>query len=344
MDSSNNVYFSDASAIRKLDPSGNVTTIAGDSSPIGTYSSPSDGTGIAATFNSPSWMAINNNIIYIVDYNTIIRLLDITTNVVTTFSLAEGINAGIYGIGVRNDGYIYIRTGGYRIYKIDLSGNVVTTVENGLQLNGDGGIAFDNNILYTTFNQYSLVHQMDSNSLGFTNDIGVRIQGGAGHLDGSQNTAYFNWPYAVATDASGNVYITEKTNVDIRKISSTDLSVTTLAGVPGVSGFLDGPYDQAQFITPHGIAVSADGSLIYVTDTNNRRIRLIKNAKFLTLMTTPGDTGAQGHTGDTGPPGTASFYTPATPSNWDGTAPSTIGAAIDRMATALAGLLTNAIP
>jgi glucose/arabinose dehydrogenase len=48
--------------------------------------------------------------------------------------------------------------------------------------------------------------------------------------------------------------------------------VTTIAG--GMRGFADGKGDAAQFDTPDGVAVGADGTL-YVADTANNAIRKI---------------------------------------------------------------------
>jgi hypothetical protein len=50
--------------------------------------------------------------------------------------------------------------------------------------------------------------------------------------------------------------------------------VTTIAGVPGVSGYLDGDGSIAKFNRPQGIAIDALGTL-YVSDTENNSIRII---------------------------------------------------------------------
>lgn len=73
--------------------------------------------------------------------------------------------------------------------------------------------------------------------------------------------------------------------------------VTTLAGEwidtfgTGYAGAADGPADEASFHTPQGLALGADGSLLYVADTNNHRIRQIDLAAR--MVTTIAGTGAQ---------------------------------------------------
>jgi hypothetical protein len=51
--------------------------------------------------------------------------------------------------------------------------------------------------------------------------------------------------------------------------------VSTVAGVPGVSGFLDGEADEALFNAPMGIVVAADGT-VFVADTGNHLVRAIE--------------------------------------------------------------------
>ena len=93
-----------------------------------------------------------------------------------------------------------------------------------------------------------------------------------GFADGPGISAQFYEPYGVAVDAQGNVYVADGIeNHKIRKISP-DGVVSTLAG--STKGFTDGPGDTAQFDTPYGIAVDAQG-IVYVADSKNNKIRKI---------------------------------------------------------------------
>jgi sugar lactone lactonase YvrE len=100
--------------------------------------------------------------------------------------------------------------------------------------------------------------------------------GDAGFADGTggpTGTALFNGPDGVAVDSSGNVFVTDSLNNRIREIAAGTHSVSTLAG-SGVAGFLDGDGGTAQFSSPVGLAIDAQGTL-YVGDSANQRIRII---------------------------------------------------------------------
>ncbi|HSY18273.1 MAG TPA: chitobiase/beta-hexosaminidase C-terminal domain-containing protein [Candidatus Acidoferrales bacterium] len=90
--------------------------------------------------------------------------------------------------------------------------------------------------------------------------------------DGSGAGAFFNMPVGIALDTTGNLFVTDKNNDVIRKISGG--TVTTLAGTAGSAGSNDGIGAAAQFHFPTGIAI--DGSnKTYVADTFNDTIRKV---------------------------------------------------------------------
>src|SRR5581483_10940346 len=119
-------------------------------------------------------------------------------------------------------------------------------------------------------------------------------QGGSADVTGTN--ARFVYPYAVAVDAAGNVYVTDIGNQNIRKITAGGV-VTTLAGTVGVAGSVGGNGTAAQFNLAQGIAVDATGNL-YVSDTNNSTIRRIApNGAVTTLAGVAGQTGSADGTG-----------------------------------------------
>jgi hypothetical protein len=63
--------------------------------------------------------------------------------------------------------------------------------------------------------------------------------GQAGSADGTGSGALFLYPYAVAVDASGNVYVADSGNNNIREVSPGG-STRTLAGAAGAAGNVDG--------------------------------------------------------------------------------------------------------
>lgn len=105
-------------------------------------------------------------------------------------------------------------------------------------------------------------------SSGVVTTLAGTIQG---FNDGSGTSAQFNYPSRVAVDVFGNVYVADRDNHKIRKITSSGV-VTTLAG--STQGYNDGPGASAQFDSPNDVAVDASGN-VYVADSNNHKIRKI---------------------------------------------------------------------
>ncbi|MEZ0368440.1 MAG: spondin domain-containing protein [Candidatus Sericytochromatia bacterium] len=92
-----------------------------------------------------------------------------------------------------------------------------------------------------------------------------------GSADGPAQAAGFNQPGAMALAADGSLYIADRSNHRIRKLSATG-QVSTYAG--NQAGYADGPALQARFDTPNGLALDQDGNL-FVSDTWNHALRKI---------------------------------------------------------------------
>ncbi|HJV53033.1 MAG TPA: hypothetical protein VJ652_16310 [Noviherbaspirillum sp.] len=114
---------------------------------------------------------------------------------------------------------------------------------------------------------------------------------GAGDANGVGTLARFDTPNGIARDAQGNLYVADRGNSVIRKIS-TNATVTTLAGVPGERGSADGQGSAARFSAPSGIAVDNAGN-VYVTDSGNSNIRKITPGGVVSTLA--GKTGLSGH-------------------------------------------------
>ena len=109
--------------------------------------------------------------------------------------------------------------------------------------------------------------------------------------NGPTTIARFNKPQCAAVAANGVVYVCDTLNHTIRKIDFTTNTVSTLAGVAGIPGLVDGPLISAKFNQPHSIAIDIFGD-IYVTDFFNRCIRKIDLTTQ--LVTTIAGTGIAG--------------------------------------------------
>lgn len=84
--------------------------------------------------------------------------------------------------------------------------------------------------------------------------------------DTNKLAARFDGPTGVAVDGSGNVYVADRGNHRIRRISVTG-AVETVAG-DGSAGFLDGAGSTARFFGQEGVVATSDGKTLYVADGN----------------------------------------------------------------------------
>jgi sugar lactone lactonase YvrE len=108
--------------------------------------------------------------------------------------------------------------------------------------------------------------------------------------DGPARAALGNYPTAVAVDSEGNVFVVDRYDHTLRKVSPAG-EITTLAGEAGSSGSNDGPGSAARFKSPRGVAVDRAGSL-FVADTENCTIRKVTPAGEVTTLA--GQAGARG--------------------------------------------------
>jgi hypothetical protein len=161
-----------------------------------------------------------------------------------------------------------------------------TTIAGGSRGSGDGlnssaqfnnptGVAADSGgNVYVADQNNNLIRKISP--LG-TNWIVTTIAGGGqGSRDGTNSSAQFSSPTGIAVDISGNLYVADQYNSDIRRItlSGTNWVVTTIAGSAGLSGSQNGTNGAARFSNPAGIAVDGAGSL-FVADEMNNAIRKI---------------------------------------------------------------------
>jgi sugar lactone lactonase YvrE len=120
--------------------------------------------------------------------------------------------------------------------------------------------------------------------------------GSAGSTDGTGSSARFLYPTGVCVDTAGNLYVADRTNHTIRKVTSIGV-VTTLAGSAGSTGSTDGTGTSARFYNPFGVTVDLAGN-IFVADWSNHTIRKVTSAGVVTTLA--GTAGSSGTTNATG--------------------------------------------
>ena len=172
--------------------------------------------------------------------------------------------------------------------------NRVTALENqgaggGGPVDGDacvaGGIAGTTQTYFDSGGIYVVRCARPGDVTTFAGKTGV-----AGWGNGTGTAASFNVPSGVAVDADGNVYVADRDNHLIRKITPAG-EVTTLAGTAGVAGSTNGNGTAASFFGPYGVAVDKFGN-VYVAENGNHLIRKIDSyGEVTTLAGTATDEG-----------------------------------------------------
>jgi sugar lactone lactonase YvrE len=208
-----------------------------------------DGSGTSALFNGPQGVACDaQGNVYVADgFNNVIRKIT-PSGSVTTFA-GDG-NAGYSDGPVAAKAEFY----GPQGIAVDTKGNIF--------------VADIGNNVIREITAAGVVSTFAGN-------------GTRGYVNGVDTIAEFNNPQAVAVDASGNVYVADRSNNMIRKITPAGV-VSDLAGY-GFAGLIDGTGTSTEFNTPEGLTVDASGN-VYVADLKNYCIRKITPAGVVTTI------------------------------------------------------------
>jgi hypothetical protein len=144
---------------------------------------------------------------------------------------------------------------------------------NSAQLNHPSSLAVDSaGNIYIADSQNHRIRKVTPGGI-ITTIAGNGIGGYSGD-GGPATSAQISWPYGIAVDSSGNLYVADTQNNRIRKVTPEGM-ITTVAG-NGNEGYNGdgGPADSAQIKWPEGIAVDSAGNL-YIADTGNNCIRKV---------------------------------------------------------------------
>jgi uncharacterized repeat protein (TIGR01451 family) len=244
LDAAGNLYVADSGnlRIRKVDASGNISTVAGNGEPG--YSG--DGGPATAAQLVPAYglAADSSGNLYVADSsNSVIRKID-SSGIITTvagngtagFSGDGGAATGAevqnpYSVAVDATGNLYIAdTSNQRIRKVDSSGIITTIAGTGACCDsGDGGAA---------------------------------------------TSAQLDYPVGVAVDAAGNLYITGNGDGRVRIVNAAGI-ITTIAGSGNIGYSGDGGLASAAAMrNPLGLAADASG-VVAVADQGNNAVRLL---------------------------------------------------------------------
>jgi hypothetical protein len=206
---------------------------------------------------------------------------------------------------VKNPGDEFDLTGKYSMITNELDSMLYTITTKGelVKINPKTHVAYliMNNILkdriQTKLQVYLCFHPVEKHMLYFVNPSSMKPQDGPivgtdriyrinmntleiedyagsgvkGHLDGRKELAEFNNPCQICFDEDGNMYVGDTDNFCVRKISP-DGYVSTIAGIPGVNGYLDGDPEVALFDRFWGMKIDTDGTL-YIADYYNQCVR-----------------------------------------------------------------------
>lgn len=155
-----------------------------------------------------------------------------------------------------------------------------STVYSNANLNGPKGMVLDasgNIFVADSFN--FVIKKIDTSG---AMSVFAGSLGNSGSDDGQGTAAKFTYPWGMAIDSRGNLYVADYGGHTIRKISPTGL-VSTLAGTAGAPGSSDGTGAGAKFKYPSGLATDSSGN-IYVADTSNNAIRKITPSGVVTTL------------------------------------------------------------
>jgi sugar lactone lactonase YvrE len=283
LDPAGNLYIADFynNVVRKVSPAGIITTVAGTGYGAGSAGGGSfggdGGPATDALLNGPYAVAVDaaGNVLFADGYNHNVRKIS-PSGTITNF--AGNHTAGYSGDGGQATAAALNNPVGLAI---DKTGNVY--------------IADDHNHVVRKVTPAGIISTFAGNdTLGYSGD------------GGPATAAEMNNPIGLAIDSTGNLFIADDINNNIRMVNpagiiSTYVATDTARGYSGDGG----PATAAHLFLPRHIGCDRYGNL-YISDLANNVIRMVAATGSHTISTFAG-IGTYGYTGDNGPATAAEF-------------------------------------
>ncbi|MBZ5617725.1 MAG: hypothetical protein LAQ69_03160 [Acidobacteriia bacterium] len=310
VDKAGNLFIADTSnhCVRRVAPDGIITTVAGTG--VRGFSG-DDGPAVVAKLAYPWGVAVDpaGNLFILDTLNYRIRKVS-TTGIITTLANV----VGGWGLAVDGESNVFVAYPGSAITRISAKGTVATVP--GV---GGWGMAVDSRGNLFVADGITTVRRVSPDGT-VTTVVGVAGYGIGGYSGdgGAATSAQLSHPSGLAVDSNGNLFIADRINYRIRKVSTSGV-ITTVAG-NGKGTYLSdcsssryaapaadaGPATSAQLRYPLGVAVDRDGNL-FIADAFDNRIRKVSPSG---IITTVAGTGSCGFSGDGGPATGAQLYSP----------------------------------
>jgi uncharacterized protein (TIGR03437 family) len=251
VDATGNLYFGSMHSVFKVDPTGNITRIAG----IGQSGYSGDGgAATAAQLEYPAGIAVDAaGNVYVADLTAHVVRIIATNGTISTY-------AGQGTAGYTGDGGAAIQA----------------------QLNAPMGLALDSagNLYIADSGNHAVRKVSQSGAIGTVAGIGSPGYSGDG---GAATAATLDQPEGVAVDASGLLYIADTFNNRVR-VAAPGGIIQTVAGT-GISSYSGdgGAAATAALFLPTDVATDSGGNL-YIADYGNSRIRQVAQGKIQTVV------------------------------------------------------------
>lgn len=315
LDSAGNVYVADGNLrVRMVNPQGNLTTIAGNGT---IFDSGNGGPATQQPVYIPYSVATDPaGDVYAMDCYGL-RKIDLQGNISPltgkeTMCLYPHV---LSGLAVDGSGNTYYTASNY-VFKKNSQGTIAIAGTGVCAYDGDGpatqhslcnpeGLVVDSaGNVFIADTDNNLVRKVDTSgnmtTIGgyyFNPPLGCSFDG-----DGPATSHKLCFPWGLAMNAAGDIYLSDSGNLRVRVISQANSTIMTIAG----SGMLkqngqcifdgDGSALQHSLCAPTGVAVLPSGDA-FVIDSGNIRVREISGG----TMTTIAGNGISGFGGDGGP-------------------------------------------